>query len=69
VERLLHPERLHRQGYFRRQFYDSFVAPHLQGRADFTWQVWAAFMFQLWHAVYVDQKRAEPPVCRLTDLC
>ena len=69
AERLLHPQRLHQQGLFSPKFYDSFVRPHLQGRADFTWQVWAALMFQLWHVVYIEQKQAETPTYRWMDLC
>jgi asparagine synthase (glutamine-hydrolysing) len=61
VERLLHPERLHRQGLFYRNFYQSFVTPHLNGQADFTWQIWAALMFQLWHVVFIEQKQSEAP--------
>jgi asparagine synthase (glutamine-hydrolysing) len=61
VEQLLQPRRLHQQGLFRAGFYDRFVLPHLEGKADFTWQVWAALMFQLWHVVFVEQKQTEMP--------
>ena len=61
VERLLHPERLHRQGLFQSTFYNSFVLPHLQGKADFTSQVWAALMFQIWHLIYIEQNQTVAP--------
>jgi asparagine synthase (glutamine-hydrolysing) len=61
VERLLHPERLHHQDLFDSKFYDSFVLPHLEARADFTAQVWAALMFQIWHLIFVEQKQTEAP--------
>jgi asparagine synthase (glutamine-hydrolysing) len=61
AESLLSAERLQRQGIFRSSFYSSYVAPHLEGRADFTWQVWAALMFQLWHSVFVEQGSVTKP--------
>jgi len=44
-------------GIIRTEFYDTFVRPHLEGQARFTWQVWAALMFQLWHIVFVEQQQ------------
>jgi asparagine synthase (glutamine-hydrolysing) len=61
VQRLLNPQRLHQQGLFHPEFYDGFVRPHLEGQADFTWQVWAALMFQLWHVVFIEQHQTETP--------
>jgi asparagine synthase (glutamine-hydrolysing) len=61
AERLLDPERLRRQGIFQPSFFSRFVEPHLTGRADHTWQVWAALMFQLWHVVFVEEQAAEAP--------
>ena len=68
VERLLHPDRLDQQGLFHQVLY-AFVRPHLEGQADFTWQIWAALMFQLWHAVFIERKQAETPTYRWMDLC
>jgi asparagine synthase (glutamine-hydrolysing) len=65
---LLAPERLRQQGIFRVSFYDSYVAPHLEGRADFTWQVWSALMFQLWHSVFIEQNAREKPSYSWSDL-
>lgn len=61
VERLLHPTRLNRQDLFNGHFYDAFVLPHLEGRADYTWQVWAALMFQLWHGIFIERKERDAP--------
>ena len=69
VMRLLNPQRLHSQGIFRTEFYDAFVRPHLEGQARFTWQVWAALMFQLWHIVFVEQKQKEAPTYNWKALC
>jgi len=69
AERLLHPQRLYNQGIFCPKFYESFVLPHLQGRAIFTWQVWAALMFQLWHIVFIEQGDVTSPSYGWKDLC
>lgn len=69
VMRLLNPQRLRNQGLFHTEFYDSFVLPHLEGRAAFTWQVWAALMFQLWYVVFVEQKQVEAPTFNWKALC
>lgn len=68
AERLLAPERLAKQEIFRPSFYVDFVRPHLEGRADFTWQVWSALMFQLWHHVYIEEKSVEKPSYSWRDL-
>ena len=68
AERLLAPERLRQQGIFRPEFYSRYVTPHLEGRADFTWQVWAALMFQLWHVIFVEQQSVEKPSYSWRDL-
>ena len=61
VERLMHPDRLDQQGLFHKGFYTRFVRPHLDGHADFTWQIWPALMFQLWHLLYIERKQVEAP--------
>jgi asparagine synthase (glutamine-hydrolysing) len=61
VERLLHTDRLQRQGLFQSTFYTSFVLPHLDGKADFTSQVWAALMFQIWYMIYIEQNQTAAP--------
>lgn len=68
AERLLAPERLRRQGIFRADFHGRFVAPHLEDRADFTWQIWNALMFQLWHLVFIEDRANDVPAYGLTDL-
>ena len=68
VERLLHPERLRRQGLFHSNFYETFVSPHMEQKADFTWQIWAALMFQLWHVVFIEQKEIGAPLYGWQDI-
>jgi asparagine synthase (glutamine-hydrolysing) len=68
AESLLAPERLRRQGIFRPTFYDAYVRPHLDSRADNTWQVWAALMFQLWHLVFIERRESAPPSYSWRDL-
>jgi asparagine synthase (glutamine-hydrolysing) len=54
TEELLAPSRLESQGLFSANFYDAYVKPHLDGRADHTPRVWAAVMFQLWHRRFIE---------------
>ncbi len=61
VERLCHPDRLQAQGVFRPSFYRQYVEPHLEGRADHTWRVWAVLMFQLWHLVFIEEQASSVP--------
>jgi asparagine synthase (glutamine-hydrolysing) len=61
VQRLLHPERLAKQGLFHPGFYKQYVVPHLEGHASFTWQIWAVLMFQLWFTVFIERKETERP--------
>ncbi|MBI5248908.1 MAG: asparagine synthase (glutamine-hydrolyzing) [Desulfomonile tiedjei] len=67
AEKLLAPERLEAQGILRPQFYFNYVLPHLNGH-DFTWQVWAALMFQLWHVVFIEHPCKGRPSIELKDL-
>jgi len=61
VENLLAPNRLKAQGILRPEFFERYVRPHLDGRADYTAKVWAAFMFQLWHLIFIEQKATHRP--------
>jgi asparagine synthase (glutamine-hydrolysing) len=68
VSRLLAPERLARQGLFRAEFHERYVRPHVEGREDHTQVVWAALMFQVWHATFLEGAAAGAPAWRLQDL-
>jgi asparagine synthase (glutamine-hydrolysing) len=50
VEELLGEPYLRRQGIFNEHITARLVRPHLDGRADFGWQVWTLLMFQMWYA-------------------
>ena len=54
VERYLAPDRLRRQGFLAPEFYQFYVRPHLDGRADHTHKVWGAMMFQFWHRRFIE---------------
>lgn len=69
VQRLLAPERLKKQGIFQAEFYRQFVVPHLEGKADYTWQVWSALMFQLWHLIYIEERATSAPTFTWRDIC
>lgn len=68
VERLLAPERLKQQGLLLPEAYKHFVRPHLDGRADFTGQVWTLLMFQLWYMVFVEEAASAAPGYSWQDL-
>lgn len=69
AERLLAPERLRAQGIFRPSFYEAYVRPHCEGRADFHAQVWTALMFQIWHVVFIEEQEEGVPNFSWRDLC
>ena len=50
---LLSPKSLNR-GYFNREFIQCLVRQHLSGRADYTPQLWALLMLELWHRRVID---------------
>jgi len=68
TERLLSPDRLAKQGIFKKEFYSSFVEPHLAGKSNYTWQVWAALMYQLWHELFLEQSLTSAPSFSWKDL-
>jgi asparagine synthase (glutamine-hydrolysing) len=68
AEHLLSPERLKTQGLFEPGFYWRYVKPHIEAKEDFTWQVWAALMFQLWHFVFIEQNARSAPTYTWRDI-
>ncbi|HVG31964.1 MAG TPA: asparagine synthase (glutamine-hydrolyzing) [Pyrinomonadaceae bacterium] len=68
AEYLLAPERLKAQGILNPQYYRRYVKPHLDGEADYTWQVWAALMFQLWHFIFIEQNTRQKPTYSWRDI-
>ena len=68
AEFLLSPVRLKQQKLFDPAFYSRYVKPHLDGKADFTWQVWPALMFQLWHLIFIEQNARSTPAFSWKDV-
>jgi len=68
AEHLLSPERLKTQGLFEPGFYWRYVKPHIEAKEDFTWQVWAALMFQLWHFIFIEQNARSAPTYTWRDI-
>ena len=48
VDAYLSPETVRRQGYFRPEVVARLVADHLAGRTDYSRNLWALLMFNLW---------------------
>ncbi len=48
AEGLLHPRRLHQQGYFEPQIIQQKWREHVQGRFNWQAQLWPVLMFQAW---------------------
>lgn len=53
----LSPDRLRRQGIFDPAVVGRLVAEHLSGARDHRKQLWTLFMFQLWHARWMENNR------------
>jgi asparagine synthase (glutamine-hydrolysing) len=68
AEQLLDPRRLAAQGIFQPSFFESYVRPHVEGKADYTNRVWAALMFQLWHKLYLERPSRQKPELELRAL-
>ena len=56
IESLLSPDYLKQQGLFSVGLYRDYVRPHLEGRQDFTQQIWTVFMFQLWQRKFYEDQ-------------
>ena len=69
AERLLAPDRLAKQGIFKREFYTTFVQPHLSGSSDYHQQIWFALMYQIWHVIFIEQAATSAPTYTWKDLC
>jgi len=54
VERYLAPDHLRRQGLFAPAFYETYVRPHIESRADHTLKIWGAMMFQFWYRSIIE---------------
>ena len=62
-EETFDPRRIARQGIFRPDAVSRLLREHLAGRRDHRKKLWNLFMFQKWHAAYVES----PPVPEGTD--
>lgn len=43
-----------KRGYFRPEVIRSMVKKHIEGRRDYTFQLWALLMLELWHKRFID---------------
>ena len=49
IKEMLSPDTLKAQGLLATSVWKKIVKPHLEGRRDYTQQVWTLFMFQMWY--------------------
>ena len=49
------------RGYFREEAVRTLLDEHLAGRADRGNQLWNLAMLELWHRIFIDPARLEPP--------
>ncbi|MFA5089595.1 MAG: asparagine synthase (glutamine-hydrolyzing) [Candidatus Omnitrophota bacterium] len=47
-------QRCLRRGYFNKEFIQWIVKQHLEEKADYTYQLWALLMLELWHNRFID---------------
>jgi len=43
-----------KRGYFNRTAVENLIKLHLEGKADYTFQIWTLLMFELWHQKFID---------------
>ncbi len=56
VQAYLAPARLTKQGYFNPGYVSKLLREHYGGIRDHTYQIWVLFMFELWHAIYIEDR-------------
>jgi asparagine synthase (glutamine-hydrolysing) len=54
MDNLLHADLLRERGYFRPDYVAWLRRQHTAGRRDFSQQLWALLVFELWHRIYID---------------
>ncbi len=47
-------ERSLKRGYFKKESIKEMVSKHIQKKADYTFQLWAFLMLELWHQRFID---------------
>ncbi|HRZ67381.1 MAG TPA: asparagine synthase-related protein, partial [Candidatus Omnitrophota bacterium] len=43
------------RGYFRQEAVRAMVESHTSGRKDYSFQLWAMLMLELWHKRFIDR--------------
>lgn len=50
-------ERVTRRGYFQPDYVQRLVQEHLAGKANHSHRLWALMVFEIWHQMYLDEKK------------
>ncbi len=61
VDEYLSPERIRATGYFQPEAVARLVEDHLARRSYELWSLWTLLIFQLWHALYIEQSLVLDP--------
>lgn len=56
----LAPERIRQRGYFHSETVQRLIADHVNGRRDYSLQLWALISFEEWHRQYLDATGPQP---------
>jgi len=68
VARVLAPEVVAARGYFRPESVTALLQRHQQGRDDVSQHIWALFLLELWHRIFIDQDLSRRPNLGFQDL-
>ncbi|MDX6693393.1 MAG: asparagine synthase (glutamine-hydrolyzing) [Blastocatellia bacterium] len=61
IRDVLTERRARERGYFQPSYVDLLFDEHERGRRDHSHQLWALFMFELWHRTFLDAPAAAAP--------
>ncbi len=67
AESLLSSERLQKQGLMNPAYYADLLSAHQKG-ADHSKTLWRAFMFQVWHRIFIEDRCHSRPTFSLLDI-
>ena len=58
VETFLSPEVIRKRGYFNPEYVAWLIREHRAGNRNFTDQLWALMVYEVWHRIYMDHEHS-----------